>query len=231
MNYLIIGGNSSVAGHLIKGLLEDGKKCTVISRSEIGIKNPNLQFHKADIVKDGFPAVDLPENLEGLVYFPGNIHLKPFRTLSQDDFKEAYDINFLGAVKSIQAAESSLKRSSSASVVLFSSVAVKTGMPFHAAISSAKGAVEGLTRSLAAEFAPKIRVNAIAPSLTNTKMAERYLNSEAKIEASKNRHPLKEIGSPQNIAELVKFLLYDQSKWITGQIIAADGGLSSLKTS
>ena len=117
-----------------------------------------------------------------------------------------------------------------ASVVFFSTVAVKLGMPFHSSVSASKGAIEGLTRSLAAEFAPKIRVNAIAPSILNTPMSEKFLNSETKIENARNRHPLKEIGSANDIAEMVKFLLIDESKWMTGQIIPFDGGMSSVKT-
>ncbi|MBN2762471.1 MAG: SDR family oxidoreductase [Bacteroidales bacterium] len=157
------------------------------------------------------------------------IFAKAFRALSAEAFREAYEINFIGSVKSIQAAEKSLKKSENASIVLFSTVAVKTGMPFHAAVASAKGAIEGLSRSLAAEFAPQVRVNTIALSLTNTKMATRFLDSESKIKASEERHPMKQIGDPNDVSVLVEFLLIENAKWITGETIRVDGGIGTLK--
>jgi len=157
------------------------------------------------------------------------IFAKAFRALSAEAFREAYEINFIGSVKSIQAAEKSLKKSENASIVLFSTVAVKTGMPFHAAVASAKGAIEGLSRSLAAEFAPQVRVNTIALSLTNTKMATRFLDSESKIKASEERHPMKQIGDPNDVSVLVEFLLSENAKWITGETIRVDGGIGTLK--
>ena len=173
----------------------------------------------------------LPETLQGLVYCPGTIVLKPFQRLTADDFKEDFNINLLGAVKVIQGCIKQLRKSpSGASIVLFSTVAVKTGMPFHASVASAKAAVEGLTRSLAAEFAPRIRVNAIAPSLTDTPLAQNLLSSEEKRKASADRHPLKRIGTPQEIARAAAHLLSDAGAWITGQVMPIDGGMSSLRT-
>jgi NAD(P)-dependent dehydrogenase (short-subunit alcohol dehydrogenase family) len=230
MKYLLVGGNSVIGTSLIKSLLQKGHTCYVISRSELEIKDENILFRQLNIAKEDFPADFLPEELDGMVYLPGTINLKPFRTLKPEAFQEAIDINFLGAVKSIQAAEASLKKSEGAGIVLFSTVAVQTGMPFHAAVASAKGAVEGLTRSLAAEFAPGIRVNCIAPSLTKTKMAERFLSNESKIEASQNRHPLKEVGDPEDLAKMAEYLLSKDAKWISGQIIGIDGGIGSLRT-
>jgi NAD(P)-dependent dehydrogenase (short-subunit alcohol dehydrogenase family) len=136
----------------------------------------------------------------------------------------------MGCVKILQKVLPKIQVAENPSIVMFSTVAVKIGMPFHSSVSSSKGAIEGLTRSLAAEFAPKIRVNAIAPSILDTPLAEKFLNSETKLENSRNRHPMKEIGSPKDISEVVKFLLEDNSKWMTGQIIPFDGGMSSVKT-
>jgi NAD(P)-dependent dehydrogenase (short-subunit alcohol dehydrogenase family) len=169
--------------------------------------------------------------LHGVVYCPGTIRLKPFHRLTIDDFLENLQINYLGAVKIIQACLTRLKKSSAgASILLLSTVAVKTGMPFHASIAGAKAAIEGLTRSLAAELAPRIRVNAIAPSLTDTPLATRLLSSEKKRQAAADRHPLKRIGTPQEIARSAVFLLSDAGAWMTGQIIHVDGGMSDLKT-
>ena len=165
-----------------------------------------------------------------MIYFPGSINLKPVRALKENDFREALDIHVMGAVRTIKAAEKSLKKSPGSSIVLFSSVAVQTGMPFHAVIGIAKGAIEGLVRSLAAEFAPTVRVNGIALSLTNTQMAERYLSTEQKVESSRERHPLKAVGEAKNMGEITTFLLGEKAKWMTGQIIQADGGIGSLKT-
>ena len=168
--------------------------------------------------------------VHGLVYCPGSIVLKPFQRLTSADFQRDFDINLLGAVKVIQACLKRLKKSpTGASIVLFSTVAVKLGMPFHASVASAKAAVEGLTRSLAAEFAPRIRVNAIAPSLTDTPMAASLLSSEDRQKASAERHPLKRIGSPQEIAGLACHLVSDEGSWITGPTLHADGGMSSVK--
>jgi NAD(P)-dependent dehydrogenase (short-subunit alcohol dehydrogenase family) len=165
--------------------------------------------------------------IDGLIYCPGTINLKPFRALKSEDFLNEYQINFLGAVKSIKQYLPNLQLSESPSIVLFSTVAVQTGMSFHASIASAKGAIEGLTRSLAAEFAPKIRVNAIAPSLTATPLADKLINNESKLKASEDRHPLKKIGSSSDMSQAVEFLL--NANWMTGQIMHVDGGMSSVR--
>jgi NAD(P)-dependent dehydrogenase (short-subunit alcohol dehydrogenase family) len=175
-----------------------------------------------DVTADLLNLERLPEVLNGMVYCPGTIQLKPFQRLTIEDFMEDLQVNFLGAVKTIQAC--------GASVVLFSTVAVKTGMPFHASVAGAKAAVEGLTRSLAAEFAPRIRFNAIAPSLTDTPLAQNLLSSDEKRQGSADRHPLKRVGTPQEIADLAVHLLSDAGAWLTGQIIHIDGGMSSLRT-
>lgn len=229
MNYLIIGGNSTIGKILINSLVRQGHTCYVISRSDVELSHPSVKSLKMNILEEEIREDYLPQVLDGLVYLPGNINLKPFRALSPEAFREAYEINFIGSVKSIQAAEKSLKKSENASIVLFSTVAVKTGMPFHTAIASAKGAVEGLSRSLAAEFAPKVRVNTIALSLTDTKMASRFLDSDGKMKAMEERHPMKKIGDPNDVSVLIEFLLSKNAKWITGETIRADGGIGTLK--
>jgi NAD(P)-dependent dehydrogenase (short-subunit alcohol dehydrogenase family) len=166
-----------------------------------------------------------------LVYCPGSINLKPFHRFEIEDFRNDYEINVLGAVKVLQACLKPLKKSGSASVVLFSTVAVQVGLGFHASIASAKGAVEGLVKTLAAEWALSgIRVNAVAPSLTDTPLASQLLASDEKKEASKKRHPMGRYGSPDDIAGTVYYLLSEDSTWMTGQILHVDGGLSSVKT-
>jgi NAD(P)-dependent dehydrogenase (short-subunit alcohol dehydrogenase family) len=228
--YLIIGGTSGIGLEITKLLVAKNNQVIVISRQKRNIEElNNVIFYSADVTK---PIEELPEiddKLNGLVYCPGTINLKPFKNLKIDDFKYDFEINFLGAVKIINKYLNNLYQTDVASIVLFSTVAVQTGMPYHSSIASAKGAVESLTRSLAAEFAPKIRVNCIAPSLTNTPLAEKFLNSESKLQSSIDRHPLKRIGNPTEIAELVYFLLSDSSSFITGQIIKVDGGISSIR--
>jgi NAD(P)-dependent dehydrogenase (short-subunit alcohol dehydrogenase family) len=171
----------------------------------------------------------LPENIDGLVYCPGAVNLKPFARIKPEDFISDYQLQLVGAVKVVQACLPKLKNSSQASVVLFSTVAVQTGFNFHSLVASSKGAVEGLTKALAAEFAPKIRVNCIAPSITNTPLAGTLLNTDEKKDANAQRHPLKKIGQPEDLANLAAFLLSEKSSWITGQVLHADGGMSSLK--
>jgi len=171
----------------------------------------------------------IPETLAGLVYCPGTINLRAFSSLNPAAFRDELEINLIGAVKSIQAALKALKKTPGSSIVLFSTVAVSQGMPFHSGIAAAKGAVEGLTRSLAAELAPGIRVNCIAPSLTDTPLAARLLNSDEKREAAANRHPLKKVGTADELAALANFLLSTDAAWITGQVIHADGGMSSVR--
>lgn len=229
-NYLIIGGTKGIGGKLAEMFINNGDNVYLISRSaDESESTDQVKFLQLDVSENDIPSEFLPEKLDGLVYCPGTINLKPFNRLSIKDFTDDWKVNFGGAVKSIQSALAALKKSEHASIVLFSTVAVSVGMPFHASISAAKGAIEGLTRSLAAEFAPKIRVNCIAPSLTNTSLAERLLSTEEKIEAASKRHPLQKIGSPDDVASMAYFLLSENTSWMTGQILHLDGGMSSLK--
>ncbi len=228
--YIVIGGTSGIGLETTK-LLSKNNRVIVISREKKNIDGmPNVEFYSADVTKtiDDLPNIDGAIN--GIVYCPGTINLKPMKILKIEDFQNDFEINVLGAVKVINKYFANLKSSENASIVLFSTVAVQTGMQYHASIASAKGAVEGLARSLAAEFAPSIRVNCIAPSITNTPLADKLLNNDTKLKASEDRHPLKRIGNANEIAELASFLLSENSGFITGQIIKADGGISSIKT-
>ena len=222
-NIVVIGGNSGIGKAVAALAKEGGANLFLYSRNGEG----NNQF---DVTEERSELQGLPEVIDGVVYCPGSINLKPFHRISMEDFKTEMDLNFFGAVKVLQACLKNLKKSEAASVVLYSTVAVQTGMGFHAGIASAKGAVEGLVRSLAAEWAPNnIRVNAIAPSLTDTPLAKQLVSTDEKRAASDKRHPLGRIGTPGDIAEATLFLLSNQSSWVTGQILHIDGGMSSLK--
>lgn len=226
-NIALIGGTSGMGRATIDLLKSKGYVLHVACRSPEKLADLGIAAQTFDATSPT-PLV-WPERLDGLVYFPGTIQLKPFHRLTAEDFQKEIQINLLGAVFALQSALTALKASGNASVILFSTVAVTQGMPMHASIASAKGAVEGLTRSLAAEWAPLIRVNAIAPSLTDTPLAGSLLNSDLKKEASAKRHPLQRIGSPAEFSEIVEFLLSDAARFMSGQIIHVDGGLSSLK--
>ena len=179
-----------------------------------------------DVIKDELPEI---ENIDVIVYCLGSINLKPISQLKIEDFKADFEINVLGAIKVIKNYFLKLKRSQSGSIVLFSSVAVNQGMPFHSSIATSKGGIEGLTKSLAAELAPKIRVNCISPTLTNTDLAKKFLRNEQALENISNRHPLKKICEPKNISSMVNYLLTDDADKITGQIFNIDSGMSSIK--
>jgi NAD(P)-dependent dehydrogenase (short-subunit alcohol dehydrogenase family) len=227
-NILLIGGSTGIGYELSQKLKEDNN-LFISTRDQGKFNNPNIKTHELDLDKE-FETDWLPDHLDGFVYLPGTINLRPFKGLKPSVFLDDFNINVMGCVKILQKVLPKIQAAENPSIVMFSTVAVKTGMPFHSSVSSSKGAIEGLTRSLAAEFAPKIRVNSIAPSILDTPLAEKFLNSETKLENARNRHPLKEIGSPKDISEIVKFLLEDNSKWMTGQIIPFDGGMSSVKT-
>jgi NAD(P)-dependent dehydrogenase (short-subunit alcohol dehydrogenase family) len=227
-NILLIGGSTGIGYELSQKLKEDNN-IFISTRNQDKFNHPNIKTNQLDLDKE-FETDWLPEHLDGFIYLPGTINLRPFKGLKPSVFIEDFNINVMGCIKILQKVLPKIQAAENPSIVMFSTVAVKIGMPFHSSVSSSKGAIEGLTRSLAAEFAPKIRVNAIAPSILDTPLAEKFLNSETKLENSRNRHPMKEIGSPKDISEVVKFLLEDNSKWMTGQIIPFDGGMSSVKT-
>ena len=228
-NILIIGASSGIGAQLSELLIEAGAQVYTASRTEpkrIGAKHLRLDITNIQ----GGELDELPDELHGLVYCPGSITLKPFNRLSEEDFYKDFEINALGAAKVIQANLKGLKKAKGASIVLFSTVASQVGMSFHASIAMAKGALEGLAKSLAAELASNnIRVNTIAPSLTDTPLADKLLATDDKREASAKRHPLGRVGTPQDMASLAQFLLSDDASWITGQSIGVDGGLAGTR--
>ncbi len=228
-NILIIGGSSGI-GKAIVEQLQDENNVYVANRSSENLDPQKVTYIYYDAIQESLDSSLLPEQLDGFVYCPGSINLRPFRGLKPQAFEDDFKINVIGAIKSLQSVLKNLQQSEQASIVFYSTVAVLTGMPFHTSVATSKGAIEGLTKSLAAEYAPKFRVNAIAPSLTNTPLADKFLNNETKLEKASERHPLKKIGTAKDIAETTCFLLSDKSKWMTGQIIHLDGGIGNLKT-
>ncbi len=228
MKYLIIGGSSGIGKTLAELLAAEGNEVfATYFKSEVS--SGDIHFQYLDVTANEIELDNLPEVLDGVVFCPGSINLLPFHRFKAEDFAKDYQLQVVGAVKVIQAVLPNLKKSKQASIVLFSTVAVQSGFTFHAQVAASKGAIEGLTRSLAAEFSPQIRVNAIAPSLTQTPLAEKLINTEQKMEANANRHPLKRIGQTDDIAQMAVFLLSEKSSWITGQIMHVDGGMSSIK--
>jgi len=229
-NILIIGCGQGIGLATAKILSENNNVIGISRTANPEVTQLNIEFHEMDILTGNMDDINFPDVIDGLVYAPGSINLKPFNRLSADDFKNDFEVNVLGAVKTIQKLLPNLKKSETASVILFSSVAAKLGMPFHASISASKSAVEGLTKSLAAELSShKIRVNAIAPSLTDTHLASQLLSTPEKRDASGKRHPLQRIGSAEEIGKMVEFLLSENSAWMTGQIIGIDGGMGNVK--
>lgn len=224
--YLIAGASKGIGHNLASKLIEKDNSVINYSRSPSsisGVTNFEVDFTSESL------TLSPPDSLDGLVYCPGTINLKPFHRLTEADFLTDYRINFLSAVKLIQACLPALQKSDSASIVLFSTVAASTGMGFHSSIASAKSALTGLGLSLAAELAPKIRVNVVSPSLTDTPLAERLLANDTQKAAAGKRHPLQRYGQPHDIANAAEFLLTEKSSWVTGQIINVDGGLGNLR--
>ena len=228
-NIFIVGGTSGIGLSLIKQIFSKNNIYSA-SRNDNNLNEYNVKHIKYDSVNDlEIDTSILPEKIDGFVYCPGSINLRPFNTLKIESFLEDYKINFLGAIKSLKIILPLMQKSDNSSIVFFSTVAVSTGMPFHSSISSSKGAIEGLTRSLAAEFAPNIRVNSIAPSIVKTNLSEKFLNSDLKIEKASERHPLGRIGKVEEISKLAAYLLSDDSRWVTGQVINIDGGIGSIR--
>lgn len=228
-NYLIIGGSSGIGKELVSTLEKRGNNVLASYNSNEVTNRENVTYFKLDVNQDELSLDNLPEEIHGLAYCPGAINLKPFTRFKEEDFLEDFKFQVLGATRIIRLLLPRLKKSSGASIVLFSTVAVQAGFNYHSQVAMSKGAIEGLTRSLAAEFAPSIRVNAVAPSLTNTSLAERFLNTEEKVKVQSENNPLKKVGDPKEVAEAASFLLTPNSSWITGQVIHVDGGYSVVK--
>ena len=222
---LVVGGSRGIGKEVVKKLLPENKVVS-ISREASDLDHENLTQIELDAVKGELPELD---EVDGLVYCPGTINLKPFSRLSEEDFLNDFEINVLGAVRVLKAYEKALKKSDQASVVLFSTVASDMGMTFHASVAISKSGVEGLAKSLAAEWAPKIRVNVIAPTITDTTLASKILRNDAIREKMKERHPLKKILDPTEVAELAVYLLSNASRSITGQVLKMDAGMLSIK--
>jgi len=225
-NILLIGGSYGIGSAIAQQLSQD-TNVIIASRSNESIPT-GATYLEYDATTDSITDLDLPEVIDGLVYCPGSINLKPFSMLKSEAFEKDLQINFLSLVQILKDLHPKLKASEQASVVVFSTVAVKVGMPFHTSVAAAKGALEGFSKSLAAEWAPTIRVNVIAPSLTDTPLAKRLLGNETKKEKMNERHPLKRVGEVEDIANMATFLLSEKSSWMTGQILGVDGGMSTL---
>ncbi len=226
-NILLIGGSYGI-GLAIAKELQYENKVYVASRTNDEISEMHVTHLPFDASTDTLDTSKLPEVIDGLVYCPGSINLRPFRGLKPEAFEQDLQINFISLVKVIQTILPNLTASNQSSIVLFSSVAASMGMPFHTSVAAAKGAIEGFAKALAAEYAPKIRVNVIAPSLTDTPLAEKFLSNDEKKEKSAQRHPLKRVGTSDDMAQMASFLLSEKSSWISGQIFHVDGGMSTL---
>lgn len=226
-NILLIGGSKGI-GRALAQQLQFESNLYVASRSVEDLADLKLTHIPFDATQDTLDTSTLPAEIHGLVYLPGSINLRPFKGLKPEAFESDLQLNFIGLVKVVQTILPQLTAAPQSSVVAYSSVAASMGMPFHTSVAAAKGAIEGFAKAFAAEYAPKVRMNVIAPSLTDTPLADKFLNSEEKKEKAALRNPMKKVGTPQDIAQMTAFLLSEQSNWITGQVFAVDGGMSTL---
>jgi len=223
---LIIGGTKGIGKAIIDLLIEENK-ITCMSRNVSDYNHENYNHIQLDATLDNFPDL---EKIDSLVYCPGSINLKPISTLSIEDFRNDFELNVIGAVKSIKKYLPLLKKGENPSILLFSTVATKLGMPYHASVSASKSAIDGIVKTLGAELAPKIRINAIAPTITNTELASKILRNEKVLENMIERHPLKKILSANEVAKMAKFLISEDGSSISGQIINMDAGIVSFKS-
>jgi NAD(P)-dependent dehydrogenase (short-subunit alcohol dehydrogenase family) len=223
---LIIGGTKGIGKAIIDLLIEENK-ITCMSRNVSDYNHENYNHIQLDATLDNFPDL---EKIDSLVYCPGSINLKPISTLSIEDFRNDFELNVIGAVKSIKKYLPLLKKGENPSILLFSTVATKLGMPYHASVSASKSAIDGIVKTLGAELAPKIRINAIAPTITNTELASKILRNEKVLENMIERHPLKKILSASEVAKMAKFLISNDGSSISGQIINMDAGIVSFKS-
>lgn len=228
-NFLIIGASSGIGRATALQLAAEGNRVFATYHTHPQADMDQITYHQLDVLSAVQDWSFLPDTIDGLVYCVGSITLKPFHRFTTEDFLRDYQLQVMGAVTALQQALPALKNSTHPAVVLFSTVAVQTGFTFHSMVSSSKGALEGLTKALAAEWAPKIRVNCVAPSITSTPLAANLLSTPEKLEANAQRHPMKQIGDPADLAAWVCLLLSEKSKWVTGQVLHADGGMSSVR--
>ena len=227
--YIIIGASSGIGLQLAKTLADKGDTVIATYNSHPLENSQNITYHPLNVTAAELDLSFFPEVIDGIIYCPGSINLKPFGRIKAEDFLSDFNLQVGGLIKVLQYAFPALKKSEHAAVVVFSTVAVQLGLPFHSQVSASKGAIEGLTKALSAEWAPSIRVNCIAPSLTDTPLAATLLNTDEKKAANALRHPLKKIGTASDIANMAAFLLSENAAWITGQIIHVDGGMSTVK--
>ena len=225
-NFLIIGGTKGIGKAIIEEIV-DHNKITCLSRNKTDYSHHNYSHLKFDALSDDFPELD---SVDCLIYCPGSINLKPISTLSLDDFRNDFELNVIGAVRAIKKYLPLLKKSETASILLFSTVATKLGMPYHASVSVAKSGIDGLVKTLGSELAPKVRINAIAPTITNTDLASKILRNEKVVENMVERHPLKMILSPKEVAKMASFLVSEDASSISGQIFNMDAGIVSFKS-
>jgi NAD(P)-dependent dehydrogenase (short-subunit alcohol dehydrogenase family) len=227
-NYVVIGGSSGIGKELVSLLAPHHSVLATYHQNPVQ-SHQNVRYIPLDVTQSELPEEELPDEIHGLVYCPGSINLKPFHRFKEADFLADFQFQVLGATKIIKQILPRLKKSGQASIVLFSTIAVQSGFSFHSQVAVSKGAIEGLTRALAAELAPAIRVNAVAPSLTHTGLADRFLNTPEKVALQSDKNPLKKIGNPADIAQAAYFLLTPASNWVTGQIMHVDGGGAVVK--
>lgn len=229
-SYVVVGGSKGIGLGIVKRLVSAGQQVVVLSRTSDGLEGLAGVSHVAvDLSNDEISPESLPEKILGLAYCPGSLNLKSFRSLKPDVFRSDFEINVVGAVKVIQAALAGLKAAENSSVLMFSTVAVGQGMAAHASIAASKGAIEGLARSLASELAPAIRVNCVAPALTDTPLTERFFSSDDKVAAMAQKYPLKRTGKVDDLAAMACFLMSDEASWVTGQVVGVDGGMSTVR--
>ena len=222
---VIVGGSRGIGKEIINQLVQDNMIIN-LSRNKPELTHTNLTHHNIDILSSDLPDL---EDVSSVIYCPGSINLKPIGRISLDEFREDFEINVVGAIKVIQKYLPILKKSNHASILLFSTVATKLGMPYHSSVAASKSAIDGLVKTLGAELAPKIRVNAIAPTITKTDLASKLLRNEKVIENMIERHPLKKILMPEEVAKMAKFLISNDASSISGQIFNLDAGIVSFK--
>ena len=225
-NIVIIGGTKGI-GKAIVSEVVDSNNVFCLSRNKTDFNHDNYTFHNFDALVDDYPDFD---SVDCLIYCPGSINLKPISTLSLEDFRNDFELNVIGAVRAIKKYLNLLKKSESASILLFSTVATKLGMPYHASVSVAKSGIDGLVKTLGSELAPKVRINAIAPTITNTELASKILRNDKVIENMVERHPLKKILSSNEVAKMASFLISEDASSISGQIFNMDAGIVSFKS-